>query len=181
MFLAPPFLSPWPESRASWTHASDWQRGTIRELAWRGRFLAGAEAPRGKATVRNHSQTSAGHFREAATSPLALLKDPPPTPCREAREECPSQSQSRHGARGMSPEISECLCQLIDLPAATLTLRIPVSIPGSENSPSPTIGQCFHRIREQGAGSICTARLSSSLHQCWAVGQRQMEDWTPVP
>lgn len=31
LFPAPPFLSPWPESRASWTQASDWQRGTIRE------------------------------------------------------------------------------------------------------------------------------------------------------
>ena len=42
---APPFLNPWPEPRESWTRASDWQRGTIRKLAWRGDFQLFLKAP----------------------------------------------------------------------------------------------------------------------------------------
>lgn len=37
---APPLLCPWHGSRASRTHASDWQRGTMKELTWKGSLFS---------------------------------------------------------------------------------------------------------------------------------------------
>lgn len=120
--------------------------------------------------MRNHSQTSAGHFREAATNPLALLKDPPP-PAGKPGRDAPASDRAgmRRGKRGESPEISG-----VPLPADRLARShphspIPVSIPGSENCPSPTSAR-FNRIREQGTGRVCKARLSS----LWFVSAGQL-------
>lgn len=137
---APPFLNPWPEPRESWTRASDWQRGTIRKLAWRGDFQLFLKAPGegGKPPRGNDPHSSAAHFKEApvaAVSPLLFSRTPTPTPARKPGEGAPASHGVGRGQERVSPRDLECLCQLANKPPS-LPLS-PCPSRGRENPPFP--------------------------------------------
>lgn len=141
---APPFLSPWPESRASWTQASDWQRGTIRERL-EGAFSSFCATP---PQEKSHSEASLPAPKlqldiSGTLPPLPLLfsRTPHPLPgCQGGIPQLVTEEAWGRG-RGRLRRSLGCLCQLRALPEASLTLPIPHCIPGSEKPlPPPSPG-----------------------------------------